>query len=88
MSARTVNEKGLDVTSAQPQESTVNPAIVIDLDADRKAFTTIAALLALRGYSLYELSGGGFLVSKWDRVAHLGDLAGVRAFYKRIGGAL
>jgi hypothetical protein len=88
MSARIVNEKGLGACGAQPYESTVNPAIVAEQDCDRKAFTTLAALLAIRGFSVYELSGGGYLCARWDRNCHLADLAGVRAFYKRIGGAL
>ena len=52
----------------------------------RKAQTTLAALLALRGYSLHELACGGFLVARWDRTLHCSDLAGVRAFYERLGG--
>ncbi|MEO3712196.1 hypothetical protein [Roseateles flavus] len=51
-----------------------------------KAFATLQAMLALKGFSLHELSCGGFLVSRWDRTAHFSDLSGVRQFLQRIGG--
>ena len=66
-----------------PQNS---PAIVADLDADRKAFCTLSARLALKGFGVYELASGGYLVSRWDRSLHCSDLAGVRTFYERCTG--
>lgn len=58
-----------------------------DNAGERKEFTTLAALLAIKGFSLYELSCGGYLIARWDRTAHCSDLAQVRAFHARIGGA-
>lgn len=57
-------------------------------DAERKAQATLTAMLALRGYSVHELACSGFFVSRWDRSMHCSDLAQVRAFYRRIGGAV
>jgi hypothetical protein len=38
-------------------------------------------------YSVHELACGGYLVARWDRTLHCSDLAVVRQFYSRIGGA-
>lgn len=55
-------------------------------DRCTKPFATLQARLALRGFTLCELGGGGYLVSRWDRTAHLNDLRGVREFLHRVGG--
>ena len=68
------------------QESTDKIDCAKDL-AERKEQARLAAHLALAGYSLNGLPGGGFLVAKWDRAAHCCDLHGVAAFLRRIGGA-
>ncbi len=60
-------------------------AAIIDLDAERKAYALLAAQLALKGYSLYELACGGFLIARWDRSVHCSDLGCARAFYERLG---
>ena len=62
---------------------------IIGHDADeRKAQSTVAALLAMKGYELHELASGGFLVSRGDLTAHCSDLGAVRrAFYDRLDGA-
>ncbi|MDL2339286.1 MAG: hypothetical protein QFE16_15720 [Pseudomonadota bacterium] len=65
-----------------------NAETVIDLDADRKAFTTLAAKLAFAGFSLHQLAHDGYLVSRWDRTFHSNDLAGVRGFCQRAGVAV
>lgn len=54
-------------------------------DADRKAFTRVAAPLAIAGYALHELACGGFLIARWDRTLHCPDLHAVRAFCDRAG---
>ena len=68
------------------QGSTDNPDCAEDL-AQRKEQARLAAHLALAGFSLHELAGGGFLVAKWDRTAHCCDLRAVAGFLRRIGGA-
>lgn len=67
--------------------STLNGAIVADLDAARKSFVTMQARLALRGYALHELSCGGFLIGRHDTTAHCSDLHEVARFLRQIGGA-
>jgi len=67
-------------------ESTQNVAIVAAGDAERKEQATLAARLAFKGYSLHELAGGGFLISRWDRTAHCSDLGAVAGFLRRIEG--
>ena len=60
-----------DEARGQPgsEEQTQNDTSIIGQVADeRKAQTTLAAMLEMKGYSLH-------------------DLAGVRAFYGRLGGA-
>lgn len=58
---------------------------LVDLDIERKAFATMAAKLALAGFTLHQLAHGGYLVSRWDRTFHSNDLAGVRGFAQRAG---
>lgn len=67
-------------------KTTTDTAIVHDLDGERKAYQNLQAQLALRGYSLNELSTGNYLISRWDLTLHVSDLAAVRGFYARIGG--
>ena len=56
-------------------------------DLQRKAFTTLQAKFAMLGFSLNQLSSGGFLVGKWGRARHLSDLNEVNAFLRQVGGA-
>lgn len=69
---------GVDCQAAQPEQQ--------DRDYCTKVFVTLQAQLALRGFALYELGEGGYLISRWDRTAHLDDLRGVRTFLDRVGG--
>ena len=66
-------------------QNTSDAETVIDLDSERKAFATLAAKLALSGFSLHQLAHGGFVVTRWDRVFHSNDLADVRGFCQRAG---
>ena len=78
------------VTSASrlEEQGKTADASIIGHDADeRKTLSTLAALLARKGYSLHELACGGFLIARFDRTAHCSDLGAVRAFYDRLGGA-
>ena len=73
---------------ASTNQNTDDTQIIGDFAEERKAQATLAAMLALRGFSLLEIAGGGYLVARWDRSAHCSDLAQVRAFYQRaVGGA-
>ena len=65
-----------------------NTETLIDLDSERKAFATLAAKLALAGFTLHQLAHGGYMVSRWDRTFHSNDLAGVRGFAQRAGVAV
>ena len=72
-------------TSRFETQPTEPGSIFVDLDASRKAYLTLQAQLALKGYSLSELSGASYLVCRWDRSIHCSDLAQVRAFLFRLG---
>ena len=54
-----------------------------------KAFLTLRALLALKGYSLSRTHGDDgpvcFHVNRWGMVRELRDIAAVRAFAQRLG---
>ena len=78
---------GNDEAGLQPGSEThiqIDGAIVAEHSDERKACATLAAQLALKGYSLHELASGGFLITRWDRNLHCSDLGGVRAFYGRL----
>ena len=77
-----------DVASAgRIEEQGKQDASIIGHSADeRKAQSTLAAMLAMKGYSLHELAFGGFLIARWDGSVHCSDLGAVRRFYERLGG--
>lgn len=54
--------------------------IVADLMDRDKRFSTLAAHLAFRGYSLHPLSCGGYLIARHDRSTYAPDLRGVAGF--------
>lgn len=59
-----------------------------DGDDDRKRFMTLRARLALRGYSLHELSCDGYLIARWNLTRCAPDLRAVSAFLRAVvGGA-
>jgi hypothetical protein len=89
------NDEGLAGDTAQAFRDTealdgiysaIGPGEEQAADACAKAFATLQAHLALSGFTLTELGGGGYLISRWDRTAHLDDLRGVREFLHRVGG--
>lgn len=57
------------------------------IDAERKAFATIAAQLALIGFSLNELSDGSYLASRWNCTKHLPSLYALQSFARLVGAA-
>ena len=67
------------------QELQNNEASVIQFDADRKAFCTLAAKLALKGYSVFELTDGTFIASKWNLIKPLADPRALAVFARQIG---
>lgn len=50
-------------------------------------FKTLRASLALKGYSLSELSCDGYLIARWSLTRQAPDLRAVGAFLRQIGGA-
>lgn len=68
------------------EQGNTDTAIVADLDAERKAFTTLQARYAMAGFSLIELSGGSLLASRWNLTRPLPDAHAALLFLRRIGG--
>ena len=58
-----------------------------ELEQGSKHFSTLRASLALKGYSLHELSCDGYLIARWNLTRHAPDLRAVGAFLRQIGGA-
>ena len=58
-----------------------------ELGQENKRFNTLRASLALKGYSLHELSCDGYLIARWNLTRHAPDLRSVGAFLRQIGGA-
>ena len=50
-------------------------------------FASLRAKLGERGYSLSELSCGGFLIARWNLTRNAPDLRAVGRFLRLIGGA-
>ena len=82
------NDEGPTVAGSSLQGTTENEHLdCANDDALVKVRASLTAKLALLGYSLHQLSGGGYLVSRWDRTRHLNDLHAVSAFLRQVGGA-
>ncbi len=52
---------------------------------DRKAFATAQARLALKGFELVAMPGGGYVSQQWGHVRALADMAAVEAFVRQVG---
>lgn len=57
-----------------------------DVDASDKLAASVAARLALLGFSLHRLADGSFLVAKWSYARPLPDLRSVSQFLHQVGG--
>jgi prophage regulatory protein len=57
-------------------------------DERRKRFSTIAAALALKGYSLHQTTAGTFIVTKWNLARDLSNIGAVQAFAAAVGASL
>lgn len=51
---------------------------------DAKLIANLAALAALAGLELHKLDGGGFLITRWNLVRALADVAAVEAFINQL----
>jgi hypothetical protein len=87
MAAPQENEARAGGAAAGLGEQDQSPAIVPDIDAERKTFETLRAKYALRGFELIELADGSLLAHKWDLTRPLPDAHAARQFLKLIGGA-
>ena len=56
-----------------------------DLTYTDKTRATLAAMLAIKGYSLHELADGSFLASRWNHTRPLRDLHAVQGFARQVG---
>jgi hypothetical protein len=85
------NCEGCEPASSAPPKTHTNPhsdfANVCELEQGCKRFNTLRASLALKGYSLHELSCDGYLIARWNLTRHAPDLRAVGAFLRQIGGA-
>ena len=60
-----------EVGAAGDHGRTESTQIVAEASDLGKRFATLTALLALKGFSLHELAGGGFLIARWDRTVRM-----------------
>ena len=58
-----------------------------ELEQGNKRFSTLSASLALKGFSLHELSCDGYQIARWNLTRHAPDLRAVGAFLRVVGGA-
>lgn len=59
---------------------------VAAMSTDAKVFATLAARLALKGFSLQRLDSGSYVIARWDRSINLATIEGVQAFADRVSG--
>lgn len=50
-----------------------------------KALSTVRASLALKGYELRDLAGGGWLICRWNMAREARDMDAVEAFARQVG---
>ena len=55
--------------------------------ADRKAFATLQAKLALKEVSLVRMADGVMYASRWGQIVMLADVAKAQALLDKLGGA-
>ncbi len=58
-----------------------------ELADEQDHFASLRAKLACSGYSLSELSCGGFLIARWNLTRNAPDLRSVGHFLRLVGGA-
>jgi hypothetical protein len=63
--------------------SGANPSSRLEHD---KTFSTLAARLALKGFAIYPLAAGGFLIARHDRSVHAPDCKAVADFLRELEG--
>ena len=56
-------------------------------DLTDKTRATLAAKLAIKGFSLFELADGSYLASRWNHTRPLRDLHAVQGFARQVGAA-
>jgi hypothetical protein len=61
-------------------------AIVVDLDGERKAFTTLQARAAMLGFELIELGASTYLLARWGMSREMTGLHTVAEALRQIGG--
>jgi hypothetical protein len=54
-------------------------------DQQQKLRATLLAALALAGWSVHDLDGGGYLACRWGRERHCGDLHALAQFARQVG---
>lgn len=57
-----------------------------DADQQVKRIATLRAALALRGFELRRLDGGGWLITRWNLSREAAHLDAVAAFTRQVGG--
>ncbi|MDN8615484.1 hypothetical protein [Variovorax ginsengisoli] len=51
-----------------------------------KQLANLKAQLALRGFTVHDVSSGGWVIGRWDRTLFAAKLADLEAFLLRVGG--
>ena len=68
------------------QSPTSSASIIADLDGDRKGLASLKTQAAMAGCGLHELSGGGYLLTRWQLARELPDLRAVSMLLARMRG--
>ena len=79
-SPASTEHKTTDTTNCAGQSRQVQ-----DLSRTDKSRATLAAKLAIAGYSLHEMADGSFLASRWNHTRPLRDLHAVLGFARQVG---
>lgn len=83
----TVQKSECPVAAGQIAEQSTNKVGIVapELAEDNKARATLIAAYAFAGYSVHQLSDGGFLVARWNLSKHCPDLRALEGFARLIG---
>ena len=57
------------------------------MTGDTKAFATLQAKAALKGWEAVTLPGGGYVVARWTLTRSLPDLQALEKFLREVGAA-
>ncbi len=79
-----IKDEGAGARDASPLKHDLQHLDSADITADVKRHATLAAKLALAGYSLHRMADGKYTVAAWNLALNVEGLDGIEQFLRRL----